>query len=100
MIEFFFDWGLDVDPKSSIKGYFQNECLVIEYHNTLTPYPAKVQTFEYEGNKIIVELLDGESPDIFSIEPAYGWVIEKGPNPSQVEEEDTATIVLCQVTLS
>jgi hypothetical protein len=100
MIEFFLDWGLELDPKSSIKGYFENECLVIEYQNTLTPSDYPFHTIEYEGNKITVELKNGDIPDIFSVEPAYGWIVEKGPNPAHVEEHKTGTIVLCLVALS
>lgn len=99
MLEFFLDWGFESDVKSSIKGYFENECLVVEYNNTLTYSPLPQHVIEYEGHLISVELRDYKTPDIFSVQPAYGWVIEKGPNPQNVEEGTTGTLVLCQVFL-
>jgi hypothetical protein len=100
MFEFFVDWGSESDVKSTIKGYFENECLVAEYQNTLTPSPSSQHTIEFEGHIIRVELMLGNEPDIFSVQPAYGWIVERGTNPSHIQEGETGTLVLCQVSLS
>jgi hypothetical protein len=100
MIEFFLDWGWETGLKSSIKGYFEKECLVVEYHNTLTFSPLPQHTVEFEGHIITVELRDYKDPDIFSVQPAHGWIVESGSNPAYVEEGTTGTLVLCQVSLS
>jgi hypothetical protein len=100
MIEFFLDWGWVQDPKSHIKGYFENECLVVEYYNTLTQSPSPKHIIEFEGHLISVELMDGKQPDIFSAKPAFGWIVERGTNPMDVDENMTGTLILCQVSLS
>lgn len=100
MIEFFLEWGLDNEIKSSVKGYFENECLVVEYFNTLANSDKNERVIEFEGNIIKVELRRRTEPDIFSAQPAFGWIVERGPNPVSVEEGATGVLVICQASLS